>query len=94
MVTFRLILALATQYGWDVDHMEVVMAILNPRIDETTSTGKCHLELTFLHQTEARQTEACQSEARPRELHQSEVCQTEARGMEAYRMDAHQAEVF
>jgi len=33
MATFRLILALATQYGWDVDHMDVVMAFLNPRID-------------------------------------------------------------
>jgi len=33
MVTFRLILALAAQYGWDVDHMDVVTAFLNPRID-------------------------------------------------------------
>jgi len=33
MATFRLILALATQYGWDVDHMDVVTAFLNPRID-------------------------------------------------------------
>ena len=33
MATFRLILALATQYGWDVDHMDVVMAFLNPSID-------------------------------------------------------------
>jgi len=33
MATFRLILALATQYGWDVDHMDVVMAFLNPKID-------------------------------------------------------------
>jgi len=33
MTTFRLILALATQYGWDVDHMDVVTAFLNPRID-------------------------------------------------------------
>jgi len=31
--TFRLILALAAQYGWGVDHMDVVMALLNPRID-------------------------------------------------------------
>jgi len=30
---FRLILALAAQYGWDVDHMDVVTAFLNPRID-------------------------------------------------------------
>jgi len=33
MATFRLILALAAQYGWDVDHMNVVTAFLNPRID-------------------------------------------------------------
>ena len=33
MAMFRLILALATQYGWDVDHMDVVTAFLNPRID-------------------------------------------------------------
>jgi len=33
MVMFRLILALAAQYGWDVDHMDVVTAFLNPKID-------------------------------------------------------------
>jgi len=33
MATVRLILALATQYGWDVDHMDVVTAFLNTRID-------------------------------------------------------------
>jgi len=33
MATFRLILALAAQYGWDVDHMDVVTALLNPKID-------------------------------------------------------------
>ena len=33
MATFRLILALAAQYGWDVDHMDVVTAFLNPKID-------------------------------------------------------------
>jgi len=33
MATVRLILALAVQYSWDVDHMDVVMAFLNPRID-------------------------------------------------------------
>jgi len=33
MATFRLILALAAQYGWDVDHMDMVTAFLNPRID-------------------------------------------------------------
>jgi len=34
MATFRLILALAAQYGWDVDHMDVVTAFLNPKIDQ------------------------------------------------------------
>jgi len=34
MATFRLILVLAAQYGWDVDHMDVVMAFLNLRIDQ------------------------------------------------------------
>jgi len=33
MATFRLILALAAQYGWDVDHMDVVTAFLNPKIN-------------------------------------------------------------
>jgi len=26
-------LSLAAQYGWDVDHMDVVMVFLNPKID-------------------------------------------------------------
>jgi len=33
MATFRLILAIAAQYGWDVDHIDVVTAFLNPKID-------------------------------------------------------------
>jgi len=33
MATFRLILALTAQYSWDVDHMDVVTAFLNPSID-------------------------------------------------------------
>jgi len=33
MATFQLTLALPTQYGWDVDHMDIVTAFLNPRID-------------------------------------------------------------
>jgi len=41
MATFRLILALAAQYGWDVDHMDVVTAFLNPRIDR----GKIYMEM-------------------------------------------------
>jgi len=34
LATFQLIRALATQYGWDVDHIDVVTAFLNPRIDQ------------------------------------------------------------
>ena len=30
MATFRLLLAMAAQCGWDVDHMDVVTAFLNP----------------------------------------------------------------
>jgi len=41
MATFRLILTLATQYGWDVDHMDVVTAFLNPRIDR----GNIYMEM-------------------------------------------------
>jgi len=33
MAMFRLILALAAQYGWDVDHRDVVTAFLNQKID-------------------------------------------------------------
>jgi hypothetical protein len=33
MATFRLILALAAQYGWDIDHIDVVTAFLNSNID-------------------------------------------------------------
>jgi len=41
MATFRLILVLATQYGRDVDHMDVVTAFLNPRIDR----DNIHMEM-------------------------------------------------
>jgi hypothetical protein len=37
MATFWLLLALAVQYGWDVDHMDVVPAFLNPKIDRDNS---------------------------------------------------------
>jgi hypothetical protein len=33
MATFRLLLALAAQYGWDIDHMDLVTAFLNLKID-------------------------------------------------------------
>jgi len=41
MATFRMLLALAAQYGWDVDHMDVVTAFLNPRIDR----DNIHMEM-------------------------------------------------
>jgi hypothetical protein len=41
MATFRLVLALAAQYGWDVDHMDVVTAFLNPKIDR----DNIHMEM-------------------------------------------------
>jgi len=33
LATFRILLALAAQHGWNVDHMDVVTAFLNPKID-------------------------------------------------------------
>jgi len=33
LATFRLLLALAAQHGWNVDHMDVVTAFLSPKID-------------------------------------------------------------
>ena len=48
MVTFRLILALAAQYGWDVDHMDVVTAFLNPRIDRDNTYVEMPLGIDWL----------------------------------------------
>ena len=48
MVTFRLILVLAAQYGWEVDHMDVVMAFLNPRIDRDNIYMKMPLGINWL----------------------------------------------
>jgi len=33
LTTFRLLLSLTAQYGWNVDHMDVVTTFLNPKID-------------------------------------------------------------
>jgi len=33
LATFRLLLALAAQHDWNIDHMDVVTAFLNPKID-------------------------------------------------------------
>ena len=41
MATFRLILALSAQYGWNVNHMHIEMALLNPRIDQ----GNIYMEM-------------------------------------------------
>jgi len=43
-----LILALAAQYGWDVDHMDVVTAFLNPRIDRDNIYMEMQLGINWL----------------------------------------------
>jgi len=48
MATFRLILALAFQYGWDVDHMDVVTAFLNPTIDRDNIYMEISLGIDWL----------------------------------------------
>jgi len=48
MATFRLVLALAAQYGWDVDHMDVVMVFLNPKIDRENIYMKMRLGIDWL----------------------------------------------
>jgi len=48
MATFRLILALAAQYGWDVDHMDVVTAFLNPKIDRNNIYMEIPLGIDWL----------------------------------------------
>jgi len=51
--TFRLILALAAQYGWDVDHMDVLTAFLNPRIDRDNIYMKMTLGIDWLASNES-----------------------------------------
>jgi len=53
METFQLILALAAQYGWDVDHMDVVMAFLNPRIDQDNIYMEMPLGIDWLASNES-----------------------------------------
>ena len=48
---FRLLLALAVQYGWDVDHMDVVMAFLNPKIDQDNIYMEIRLGIDWLAMT-------------------------------------------
>lgn len=33
LTTFRFLVSLAASYGWDIDHMDVATAFLNPKID-------------------------------------------------------------
>ena len=48
---FRLLLALAVQYGLDVDHMDVVMAFLNPKIDQDNIYMEMRLGIDWLAMT-------------------------------------------
>jgi len=48
MATFRLILALAAEYGCDVDHMDVVTAFLNPKIDHNNIYMEMPLGIDWL----------------------------------------------
>jgi len=51
MATFRLVLALAAQYGWNVDHMDVVTAFLNPKIDRDNIYMEMPLGIDWLTST-------------------------------------------
>jgi hypothetical protein len=53
MATFRLVLSLAAQYGWDVDHMDVVTAFLNPTIDRENISMAMPLGIGWLDPTKA-----------------------------------------
>jgi len=69
MATFRLVLALAVQYGWEVDHMDVVMAFLNPKIDCDKFTWKCHSESTGSPRPEVYRTEMYRPEVYRPQVH-------------------------
>jgi len=51
IATFRLVLALAAQYGWDVDHMDVVTDFLNPKIACDNIYMEMPLEINWLAST-------------------------------------------
>jgi hypothetical protein len=57
MTTFRLLLAMAAQYGWDVDHMDVVTAFLNPKIDRDNIYMAIPLGIDWLDLTVSISTE-------------------------------------
>jgi len=48
MAIIRLILALAAQYGWEIDHMDVVMAFLHPSIDRVNIYREMPLRIDWL----------------------------------------------
>src|SRR3978361_402853 len=56
MATFRLLLAMAAQYGWDVDHMDVVTAFLNPKIDRDNIYMTMPLGIDWLDPTVSTST--------------------------------------
>jgi len=56
MATFRLLLALAAQYGWDVDHMDVVTAFLNLKIDRDNIYMEMPLGIDWLAPTGSAST--------------------------------------
>jgi hypothetical protein len=56
MATFRLLLAMAAQYGWDVDHMDVVTAFLNPKIDRDNIYMTLPLGIDWLDPTVSTST--------------------------------------
>jgi len=59
MATFRLVLALAAQYGWDVDHMDVVTAFLNPKIDRDNIYMEMPLGIDWLASTASEDDRKC-----------------------------------
>jgi hypothetical protein len=52
MATFRLLLALAAQHDWNIDHMDVVTAFLNPKIDRNNIHMSLPLGIDWLETTE------------------------------------------
>jgi len=56
MATFCLVLALATQYGWNVDLMDVVTAFLNPKIERDNIYMEMPLGIDWLTLTRSVST--------------------------------------
>jgi len=51
IVTFRLVLVLSAQYSWDVDHMDIATAFLNPKIDRDNIYMEMPLGIDWLVST-------------------------------------------